>query len=267
MVNPMTDDLESNIEELLLSPGGKILHEASDIMRKRARAFALFFVVIFTIGYQLAGEFIAWLVSEDTGFRPSSNTDVIVLHPVELILLKVRISVYLAIMITGTIFSVEMARMLSKNDTVRERMKEADLKIPNPNLLAIATALFSILLMASGIYYAINYLVPFLLDYLAKDAAAADLSTQWTLTNFSGFISSLVFASALGFQVPIIVILLLKFEVVQKSDLTRYRRHIWFSSVVIGAFLSPPDPLSLLLVAAPMIILFELSLILHRLIR
>ena len=87
MVNPMTDDLESNIEELLLSPGGRILHEASNIMRKRARVFALFFVVIFTVGYPLAGEFIAWLVSEDTGFRPSSNTDVIVLHPVELILL------------------------------------------------------------------------------------------------------------------------------------------------------------------------------------
>ena len=267
MVELMVEHLESNLEDLLASPGGKILHEISAIMRKRARIFAFLFVVIFSIGYPLAGEFIAWLVSEDTGFRPSSTTDVIVLHPVELILLKVRMSVYLAIMCTGTMFSVEMARMLSKNNTVKERMKEAEIRLPNPNVLAIVTAFFSILLMAVGILYAINYLIPFLLDYLAKDAAAADLSTQWTLTNFSGFISSLIFASALGFQVPVIVLLLLKFEVVQKSDLTRYRRHIWFSSVVLGAFLSPPDPLSLLLVAAPMIILFELSLLLHRLIR
>tara|TARA_B100000945_G_scaffold321180_1_gene334313 strand:- start:1722 stop:2513 length:792 start_codon:yes stop_codon:yes gene_type:complete len=263
----MVNDLESNIEELLSSPGGKILHEISQLMRKRARFFAAFFVLVFTIGYPLAGEFIAWLVSEETGFRPANITDVIVLHPVELILLKVRISVYLSIMLTGIIFSVEMARLLAKSDTFRERMKEADLKLPNPNLLAIIIAISSLTLMFVGIFYAIEYLVPFLLDYLAKDAAAADLSTQWTLTNFSGFISSLVFASALGFQVPIIVMLLLKFEIFERSDLTKYRRHIWFSSVILGAFLSPPDPLSLLLVAAPMIILFECSLLLYRVIR
>ena len=263
----MVNDLESNIEELLSSPGGKILHEMSQLMRKRARFFAVFFVLIFTIGYPLAGEFIAWLVSEETGFRPANITDVIVLHPVELILLKVRISVYLSIMLTGIIFSVEMARLLAKSDTFRERMKEADLKLPNPNLLAIIIAISSLALMFLGVFYAIEYLVPFLLDYLAKDAASADLSTQWTLTNFSGFISSLVFASALGFQVPIIVILLLKFEIFEKSDLTKYRRHIWFSSVILGAFLSPPDPLSLLLVAAPMIVLFECSLLLYRVIR
>ncbi len=267
MVNLMVNDLESNIEELLSSPGGKILHEISQLMRKRARFFAAFFVLVFTIGYPLAGEFIAWLVSEETGFRPANITDVIVLHPVELILLKVRISVYLSIMLTGIIFSVEMARLLAKSDTFRERMKEADLKLPNPNLLAIIIAISSLTLMFVGIFYAIEYLVPFLLDYLAKDAAAADLSTQWTLTNFSGFISSLVFASALGFQVPIIVMLLLKFEIFERSDLTKYRRHIWFSSVILGAFLSPPDPLSLLLVAAPMIILFECSLLLYRVIR
>jgi len=263
----MAENLESNIEELLSSPGGRILHEVSVIMRKRARIFAVVFALIFVLGYPLAGEFIAWLVSEDTGFRPSSDTDVIVLHPVELILLKVRISVYLAIMFTGSIFSVEMVRLLAKNDLIKERIDEAELKLPNPNLLALMTAMFSLFLMILGVFYAIEYLVPFLLDYLAKDAAAADLSTQWTLTNFSGFISSLVFASALGFQVPLIVLLLLKFEVVQKSELTQYRRHIWFSSVVLGAFLSPPDPLSLLLVAAPMIVLFEISLLLHRVIK
>ncbi|MAO70741.1 MAG: hypothetical protein CL983_06685 [Euryarchaeota archaeon] len=267
MVNLMANDLESNIEELLSSPGGKILHEVSKLLRKRARFFAVIFTLIFVIGYPLAGEFIAWLVSEETGFRPSSDTDVIVLHPVELILLKVRISVYSAIMLTGIVFSVEMGRLLAKSETFKQRMKEADLKLPNPNFLAIIIAISSVILMSLGTFYAIEYLVPFLLDYLAKDATAADLSTQWTLTNFSGFISSLVFASALGFQVPIAVLLLLKFEIVEKSDLTKYRRHIWFSSVVLGAFLSPPDPISLLLVAAPMIILFEFSLLLNKIIR
>ena len=267
MVKLMVDDLESNIEELLSSPGGKILHEISILMRKRARFLAIIFTFIIFVGYPFAGEFISWLVSEDTGFIPSSDTEIIVLHPVELILLKVRISVYLAIMLTGTVFVVEMVRLMAKNDVIKERMNEAEITLPHPNFMALMTALTSIALMILGSYYTIEHLVPFLLDYLAKDAAAADLSTQWTLTNFTGFISSLVFASAIGFQVPLVVLLLLKFEIIKRSELTKYRRHIWFAAVVLGAFLSPPDPLSLLLVAAPMIVLFELSLLLDKIMR
>jgi len=262
----MPETLESNIEELLSSPGGKILHEASMLMRKRARFLAIIFVVVIMLGYPLAGEFISWLVSVDTGFTPSSNTEIIVLHPVELILLKVRISVYLGIIVTSTIFAVEMARLMAKSEVIKERMNEAEIKLPNPNLLAVTTALTSVGLIFLGSYYSIEYLVPFLLDYLAADAAAAELSTQWTLTNFIGFISSLIFASAIGFQVPLIVFLLLKFEIINRSELTKYRRHLWFVAIILAAFLSPPDPVSLFLVAAPMIILFELSLLLHRLI-
>lgn len=263
----MVKDLESNLEELLSSPGGKLLNELSLLMKKRARIFAIIFTSIFAIGYPLAGEFISWLVSDDAGLKPSSYVDVITLHPVELVLLKVRISLFLSIMVTGTLFVIEMARLLSKSDTFKERLIEAELKIPNPNILAIVLTLSSIFLVILGSFYAVEYLIPFLLDYLAKDAIAAGLSTEWTLTNFSGFISSLLFASALGFQVPILIYLLLKFELVQRSDLNKYRKHIWFSSVVLGAFLSPPDPLSLLLVAAPMIILFEISLIFDKIMK
>jgi len=53
---------------------------------------------------------------------------------------------------------------------------------------------------------------------------------------------------------------------VEREMLTQYRRHLWFASIVAAAVLSPPDPLSLALVAAPMIILFELALVVDSLI-
>ena len=42
------------------------------------------------------------------------------------------------------------------------------------------------------------------------------------------------------------------------------RRLIWFGAFVLGAFMSPPDPLSLFLVALPVIFLFEIALFLDR---
>jgi Sec-independent protein secretion pathway component TatC len=48
--------------------------------------------------------------------------------------------------------------------------------------------------------------------------------------------------------------------------LTHYRRHLWFTSIVVAAMLSPPDPLSLALIAAPMIVLFEAALLIDAII-
>jgi sec-independent protein translocase protein TatC len=49
--------------------------------------------------------------------------------------------------------------------------------------------------------------------------------------------------------------------VVTRGQISQFRKHIWFTAFVLGAFLSPPDPLSLFLVAMPVVILFELAML------
>jgi sec-independent protein translocase protein TatC len=49
--------------------------------------------------------------------------------------------------------------------------------------------------------------------------------------------------------------------VASRAQLAGSRRIIWFGAFVVGAFMSPPDPLSLFLVALPIIVLFEAALL------
>ena len=112
-----------------------------------------------------------------------------------------------------------------------------------------------------GVGYAWNLLTPMLLEYLTNDAQSAGLSTEWRLSSYVGFIANLAVASAVGFQAPVATLLVLRLNVVEREDVRGYRRHIWFTAFVLGAFLSPPDPLSLFLVAMPVIILFEVALV------
>jgi sec-independent protein translocase protein TatC len=114
--------------------------------------------------------------------------------------------------------------------------------------------------LAGGIYYAWNWLIPMLLEYLTTDAQAAGLATEWRLTSYIGFIANLAIASAIGFQAPLVTLLILRMEIVDRATVRSYRRHIWFGAFLLGAFLSPPDPLSLFLVAMPVVILFEVAL-------
>ncbi len=257
-------ELERATEEFMNSPGGLIVDQLRLHLRSRIRILLLVMFIGIFIGYPFSGEIISWLVTDANLVPSNASTEIIVLSPVELIMLKVRIATYVGMTLAAIVFIVDASYHLSSSEAVISRMEEAELSIPKPGLTMFLTLISSIILLICGFYYSFGLLVPLLLDYLASDAASSGLESQWRLSAFVGFISNLMVASGLGFQVPLIVTLMLRNGVVERDIIVSYRRHIWFSAVVLGALLSPPDPLSLGLVSAPMIVLFELSLLLDR---
>ena len=94
-----------------------------------------------------------------------------------------------------------------------------------------------------GIAYSWNLLTPMLLEYLANDAQAAGLSTEWRLSSFVGFIVSLLSCLCNWISGPLVTLLSLQSGAVDRPTLIAYRRHIWFITFVLGAAFSPPDPL------------------------
>ena len=132
--------------------------------------------------------------------------------------------------------------------------------MPKPGPRLVAASLAAIGLMIVGALYAWYGLIPLLLDYLTTDAQQAGLSTEWRLSNYAGFIVNLLSASAIGFQAPLITTLILRSGVVSRQQMAASRRVVWFGAFVLGALMSPPDPLSLFLVAMPILLLFEAAL-------
>jgi sec-independent protein translocase protein TatC len=146
-------------------------------------------------------------------------------------------------------------------------MRELKATAPRPSATLVITIVASVTLACLGVTYAWNLLTPMLLEYLTNDAQSAGLSTEWRLSGYVGFIANLAVASAIGFQAPVATLLVLRLQIASRSDVRKVRRHIWFSAFVLGAFLSPPDPLSLFLVAMPVILLFEAALIIDTITR
>ena len=63
------------------------------------------------------------------------------------------------------------------------------------------------------------------------------------------------------YQLPIITLILTKLKIINYEFLRQMRPYSIVSFLILGAFLSPPDPLSQLLIALPLYILYELSII------
>jgi len=258
------EGLVNAVDELLDSPGGEILVSFQLYLRKRVKMLAVVFALGFMATFPLTKNFIAWLIDPT---RLPADVNIIVITPVEFILLQVRLAAHVGLLCIVIVFLLEGSFQASKNLALRQRLAELEIQPPRPNKTLLATLFFAILLLMGGIYYAWNWLIPMLLEYLTTDAQTAGLSTEWRLTSYIGFIANLAIASAIGFQAPLVTLLVLRMKIVRRTTVRSYRRHIWFGAFLLGAFLSPPDPLSLFLVAMPVVILFEVALMIDALSR
>ena len=229
---------------------------------KRMPVLAIAFFAGLVIGYPLASIGVEWLVS-DADITPD-DTSIVVLSPVEFIAIKIRFAASLGILMVATVLIGDASMGVARSTALRARLVEADIKVPRPGLhLIISMSMVPILALA-GLIYAYELLLPLLLDYLSKDASSVGLDTDWRLSSYIGFIINMSLASIIGFQTPLLTFLAIRSGAVQRTILAKLRRHIWFSACIFGALLSPPDPLSLFLVAMPVIVLFEVALILDR---
>ncbi len=230
-------------------------------LQGRATLLIGVFVLGFVAGYPLAEIMIEILLDAD-GYRPV-GVEIIVLQPMEIILLKLRIASQIGV----ALFAVTLIGDLAWNGR-RIFAQGKRIAVPQSGggfVRFIAAFFFMTILGVLGFLYAHEVLIPFLLDYLAKDASAAGLDSTWQLRSWIGFIIGLYMGSILSFQVPLVVVTLIRADVIDRRAVTDNRPFLWFAAAVIGAFVSPPDPISMFLVGGPMLVLLEIALLFDRL--
>jgi sec-independent protein translocase protein TatC len=92
---------------------------------------------------------------------------------------------------------------------------------------------------------------------LAGEGVAIALTAQ----DYIGFVISLLLAFGVSFELPLIAVVLNLIGVLSHAVLARSRRWLYFLTIVFAAFITPTqDPFTMLLMAAPMCVLFELAI-------
>lgn len=116
----------------------------------------------------------------------------------------------------------------------------------------------------TGVAFSWFVTLPFAARYLVN--FGGDFATaQIRISNFVNFVILVLMAMGIAFQTPIIIYFLAKIRVVNTRMLTSYRKFAILGIFIIAAIITPtPDPLNQSLVAIPMIILYELGILLSR---
>ncbi len=87
----------------------------------------------------------------------------------------------------------------------------------------------------------------------------------YRLKEYVGLVLMLSLGFAIGFQMPVVVLLLGWAGIVEPDDLTGVRKFVLMGCLVLSAILTPADPLSMVLLAGPLYLLYEFGLVLLRL--
>ena len=221
---------------------------------KRRKLYLGVFAIGFVSGYPMAELIIEWLLDSD-GYIPV-GVEVIILQPLEVILLQLRIAAQIAFGLTIATIILDLSW------TGSELFPEAASRFSRSSgSTRVVSAILAVTALGvMGLAYAHNVLVPFLLEYLAEDSAESGLQSTWQLQSWVGFVTGLYFSSVLGFQVPILAVLLIRSGLIERSTIVENRGAIWFGALFLGALISPPDPISLFLVGGPMLFLLEVAL-------
>ena len=87
------------------------------------------------------------------------------------------------------------------------------------------------------------------------------------IDSYFGFVMTMFIAFGVTFEVPIVVVMLVRFGVVSVATLRNIRPYVIVASFVVAAIITPPDPGSMLLLAVPLVILYEAGLLVARFVR
>ena len=118
---------------------------------------------------------------------------------------------------------------------------------------------FSFVSFLLGIIFSYTILIPYCLNFFAS------LSGETVLNNFSinhyfSFITWLLLGCGIVFQLPVVSFLLSTIGLLTPAFMRHYRRHAIVIIFILSSFITPPDPVSMLVMAFPLIILYELSI-------
>jgi len=127
-------------------------------------------------------------------------------------------------------------------------------------LYSILLFFFSIILFAIGILFGYFIIIPFSINFLSTYIISDTIENNIHFISFIRTISTIVLTSGVLFQLPIVVYFLTKFNFVNSNQLKQYRRHSFVIILLLASVLTPPDIFSQILIAIPIVILYEFSI-------
>jgi sec-independent protein translocase protein TatC len=180
------------------------------------------------------------------------NLKLIFTAPLEFFFTKLKLSGFGAVVLTFPVLAAQVYGFVAPGLYKRERRAFLPFLIASPTLFVMGAAL---------VYYMIfPFVLWFSLSQQITNAGAISVELLPKVSDYLTLVTTLLLAFGLCFQLPVVLTLLGMAGIVSAQMLSEGRRYAIVGIFIVAAVVTPPDPLSQILLATPIVLLYEISI-------
>lgn len=204
------------------------------------------------MGLAAGGAVSFWQIDRIVAFLTAPVPQLYVMKPAEAFMIYVKIALWSGAILASPLLAWEFWAFLVPAFTEREKR----------TLLLFVPA--SVLLFLVGLVFSYRLILPQGLQFLLAFSQGA-VQPLWSLESYLDFVVLMVLPVGLFFNLPLVLLLLAKMGLVTSNGLRKARRYVILLAFIVAAVITPTtDMVSQTLLALPLLLLYEISLVLIR---
>ncbi len=206
------------------------------------------------ITYQVFCDFFTFIGFDSTFCNVEFKDNLISLKPTQQLMNAIWSSLILGIIISFPYILWEIWRFVAPGLTKKEVSKSR-------GFIFVASFLFF-----CGILFSFYVIAPISIHFLYNYQITDLIQNNFTMDSHIGLVTNMLLGVSILFELPVLVFFLTKIGLVTPEFLKKYRKHSLVVVLILAAIITPPDIASQIIVAIPILILYEVSIKVSRMV-
>lgn len=217
-------------------------------LRKRLVIIAMFFVTFMVAGFFLAKPVIVYLQNTDEVATLTLNA----FKLTDPLYVFMQFAFVIALVLTCPVILYQLWAFVSPGLYEKERK------------VTLAYIPIALLLFLSGVAFSYFILFPFVVDFMIRMSNDLHVEQVIGIHEYFTFLVQLTLPFGFLFQMPVVLMFLTRLGIITPMFLSKIRKYAYFVLLVIAALITPPELVSHLMVTLPMLVLYEVSIVISR---
>ena len=200
------------------------------------------------ITYQLFCDFFNLFGLDSSFCRVSFKDNLISLKPTQQLMNSIWSSFILGIILSFPYLLWELWKFISPGLTLKEVRN-------SKGFIFVASLLFFL-----GIAFSFYIIAPISIHFLYNYQITDLIQNNFTMDSHIGLVTNMLLGVSILFELPVLVFFLTKIGLITPAFLKKYRKHALVVVLIVAAIITPPDVASQIIVAIPIVILYEVSI-------
>ncbi len=222
-------------------------------LRGRLIKCLLALVVAFAVGAYFSDEILSFLVRPLTAAFPPGEGKLIYTQLYDAFFVQIKVALFAAFIISFPVLATQLWRFVAPGLYAQEKRAFLPFLLASPILFLLGAALAYFTVMPLAFRFFLNF---------EGMTGGLDMEALPAVGDYLSLVMRFVLAFGVAFQLPILLLLLHRAGIVTREQLVGFRRYMLVISFLVAAVLTPPDIISQFMLGVPLVLLYEVSLIL-----